>query len=141
MRKVVSAGGFLFDGRRLLVARHPDGRLGFIKGHVEDGETLEQAAVREVREESGYHTEIIRYVGRVTRPALEDSGERVMKDIEMFLMRITGKSDTVPEEETAWLSVEQVLQGSWFPQELAFLQEHLLSLVNVAADKDAVADS
>lgn len=139
MRKVVSAGGLVFDNGRMLVVKHSDGFFGLVKGHVEDGETLEQAAIREVREESGYESEIVRYVGRVTRPSVEDSGERAMKDIEMFLMRITGRADTTPEEEVAWLPVAEALRGKWWPQDLAFLQAHLSTLEDVAFDEDAVA--
>jgi len=135
MRKVVSAGGLIFDGDRLLVVKHPGGHHGFVKGHVEPGETIEQAAIREVREEAGLHAEIIRYVGMFSRQSTEDSGEVVEKDIELFLMRITGKADTVPEEETQWLRIDAALKSPWHPEDLAFLKKRALALVDVAASE------
>jgi NAD+ diphosphatase len=42
-------------------ARFPPGRFGLLAGFVEPGETLEQAAAREVREESGIEIKNLRY--------------------------------------------------------------------------------
>ncbi|GAA5531651.1 NUDIX hydrolase [Deinococcus metallilatus] len=48
------AGGVVLDGGgRVLLVRYRSGAWAFPKGHVEAGETLEQTAVREVREETG----------------------------------------------------------------------------------------
>ncbi len=65
-----SAGGLVVDrsgpvARAALIARHDRrGRLvwSLPKGHVEDGETPEDAAVREVEEETGI-------LGRVVAPS------------------------------------------------------------------------
>ncbi len=52
-----SSGGVVFRrdeaGVRFLLIRDPYRNWGLPKGHVEDGETPEQAAVREVGEETG----------------------------------------------------------------------------------------
>lgn len=140
MRRVVSAGGIILHGRRMLLVLHPDGYYGFLKGHVEHGETIEQAAIREVREEGGLHASIIRYFGRVSRRSTEDTGEVVDKDIELFLMQITGRADNVPEENIEWVAIEDVLQIPWYAAELAFLQQNISTLVDIAAGKDPVAD-
>ena len=56
----VSAGAAVFrvkDGRRLyLVLRYPSGHFDFPKGHVEKGETEEEALRRETEEETGIRT-------------------------------------------------------------------------------------
>jgi len=56
----VSAGAAVFrieNGRRLyLVLRYPSGHLDFPKGHVEEGETEEEALRRETEEETGIGT-------------------------------------------------------------------------------------
>jgi NAD+ diphosphatase len=52
-------------GPRALVAHNahfPKGRFGLIAGFVEAGETLEEAAIRETREEAGIEIEGLRYV-------------------------------------------------------------------------------
>lgn len=53
-RVVAGAGGVVFDpGGRVLVIRHRNGSWVFPKGHIEQGETATDAAVREVEEEAG----------------------------------------------------------------------------------------
>ena len=120
--------------------KHPDGFYGFVKGRVEPGETIEQAAIREVLEESGLHAKIIRYFGKVTRPSTQDNGEVVEKDIELFLMRIVGSADVAPEEEIVWLPVELAIKSTWYAGELEFLKKNALTLIDIAANEDAVAD-
>ena len=57
MALIHSAGAVLYtviDGeRRYVLVREKNGSYGLPKGHVEPGETLDQTALREVREETG----------------------------------------------------------------------------------------
>ena len=57
---MATAYAIAFDGRRFLMVYHP-GRGGWEMpgGHVEPGETPEEAAVREFMEESGYEIDIV----------------------------------------------------------------------------------
>ncbi|HYS71570.1 MAG TPA: NUDIX domain-containing protein [Thermoplasmata archaeon] len=67
-RPVVSAGGVVFNAQgRVLLLRKADERIWcFPKGHVERGETLEQAAAREIAEESGLQVVIGPKVGEIS---------------------------------------------------------------------------
>jgi 8-oxo-dGTP pyrophosphatase MutT (NUDIX family) len=67
---------------------------GFPKGHVERGETLAEAAVREVHEETGIEAVIDRRLGDVRygfvkRPGSDD-GVHVRKRVRYYLMRAGG---------------------------------------------------
>lgn len=57
MAMIHSAGAVLYtviDGeRRYVLVREKNGSYGLPKGHVEPGESLDQTALREVREETG----------------------------------------------------------------------------------------
>src|SRR5260370_17739745 len=67
----VSAGGVVVrDGEVVVVVpikRGPEGQrvLALPKGHPDRGETLEQAATREVREEAGVEGDLLRPLGEV----------------------------------------------------------------------------
>ena len=59
MAVIHSAGAVLYtviDGeRQYVLVREKNGSYGLPKGHVEEGETLAETALREVREETGIH--------------------------------------------------------------------------------------
>ncbi|MGM7719585.1 NUDIX hydrolase [uncultured Metabacillus sp.] len=57
------------EGRILLQKRKDVGLWGLPSGHVEPGETVEQAAKREVFEETGLHIEIEKLIGVYSDPS------------------------------------------------------------------------
>jgi len=61
----------LFDGEgRVLLQKRADvGKWGLISGHMEPGETVEEAVIREVLEETGLQVKIERFIGVYTDPA------------------------------------------------------------------------
>lgn len=82
----------------------------FPKGHVESGEAVEAAALREVQEETGVVAEILEKVGR-SEYFYYEGKERVFKTVIYFLMKYVGEGEaTTPEEvsETVWLKPEEV---------------------------------
>jgi 8-oxo-dGTP pyrophosphatase MutT (NUDIX family) len=99
----VSAGGLVYRrgrGRWLVCLggrrRPDDGPLvwSIPKGHVEDGESMANAALREVREETGLVAEIEDTLGDVTywyaRRDRDGRPIRVWKRVRFFLMRHRG---------------------------------------------------
>lgn len=63
MKKEVSCGGVVFNRRNdeilYVIVQSLEGYYGFPKGHMENNETEEQTAVREIYEETGLKVEII----------------------------------------------------------------------------------
>ncbi len=86
----LSAGGVVVhDGKVLVIVptrRAADGSLvlGLPKGHLDEGETVVQAATREVREETGVTAEPIGELGEV-RYWYVRNGRRVAKSVFFFL--------------------------------------------------------
>jgi 8-oxo-dGTP pyrophosphatase MutT (NUDIX family) len=113
-RVEVSAGGVVYrrgeDGVQICLAarRTRRGELawGLPKGAVEPDETPEQAAVREVLEESGLTAEIEDDLGTI-RYFYVWEGVRVRKQVRFYLMRATGGDVADHDEE-----MEDV---RWFP--------------------------
>jgi 8-oxo-dGTP pyrophosphatase MutT (NUDIX family) len=90
----VAAGGVVVRGAGdqlevVIAGRESDRTWVFPKGTPDPGETIEQTALREVREESGLDVEIVRPIG-VIEYWFAVPGERVHKLVHFFLMRTVG---------------------------------------------------
>ncbi|HRY29435.1 MAG TPA: NUDIX hydrolase [Elusimicrobiota bacterium] len=105
----VSAGGLVLgDGKLLMVkVRNLEGRVvwTFPKGHLEKGETAEDAALREVREETGRRCRLRRPFGKVHYEFYRN-GKHVRKTVHWFLME--------PLETLGEPDPEEVLDCRWF---------------------------
>lgn len=90
MIEAVSCGGVvIFRGKILLLYKNYKNRYeGWVlpKGTVEEGETHEQTALREVKEESGADAEIVEYLdsSSYTFTVPEDT---VVKEVHWYLMK------------------------------------------------------
>lgn len=114
MKRVFSAGGIVVkddDGPKVLVTQHSKHHgWDFPKGHIEQGESGEQAALREVEEETGVKAEIIEKVGETEYFYFED-GVRNFKTVVYFLMKYIGEGEATTADEVEamlWLDPEEV---------------------------------
>ncbi|MDO5061806.1 MAG: NUDIX hydrolase [Peptostreptococcaceae bacterium] len=89
MREEISAGGVVVFGNAILLLRKYNGDWVLPKGRVEEGEELIDAARREVREETGVKTEVLRYLGEIhyTYKDSNDHSKRVHKIVHWYMMR------------------------------------------------------
>ncbi|MBI3242702.1 MAG: NUDIX domain-containing protein [Chloroflexi bacterium] len=85
-----AAGGILFDGDKVLLLRkHGLNEVVLPKGHVEDGETAEQAAVRETVEETGYsNLEVLADLGVLQAQFRGKDGAWYVRNEHYFVMRL-----------------------------------------------------
>jgi len=114
-----SAGGLVVDrvgaaSTAALIGRiDRRGRLEWVlpKGHVEPGETAEQAAVREIREETGLHARIVSALGPIEYWFVAD-GRRVHKTVHHYLLEATGGTlgtEDVEVSEVAWVPLDELV--------------------------------
>ncbi len=96
--KETSAGGVIIQGRDVLVLRKFRGDWVLPKGRTEAGETLEETALREVREESGLVCRVDHYIGFVRYNYTKPGGEIVHKTVHYYTMTEEG-GDRKPQRE------------------------------------------
>jgi 8-oxo-dGTP pyrophosphatase MutT (NUDIX family) len=80
------------------------------KGHIEAGETAEQAAVREVEEETGIIGLVVAPLGTIDFWFVAED-RRVHKTVHHFLMRATGgelSDSDVEVSEVAWVPLQEL---------------------------------
>jgi 8-oxo-dGTP pyrophosphatase MutT (NUDIX family) len=132
MRREFSAGGVLvrrLDGRWVVAAIRPGGKPAGLwalpKGRIEEGDSGEATALREVAEETGAHGRSLGKLGDV-RYWFNWEGERIFKVVSFFLVRYQGgRLGDLPAEFR-----HEVAEARWLPLEEA---PHLLAY---AGEKD-----
>ena len=102
MKKEISAGGLILRhtarGWEILRIRDRNGSWTFPKGKIEEGETLEETAMREIAEEVGLHT--LRLLGTLTplRYIYTRNGQ-VDKTVHYFVFEHTGTEEPKGQKE------------------------------------------
>ena len=110
MKVEKSCGCIVIDGRNVLLVKQTKGHWSFPKGHMEEGESEIQTAVREVKEETNVDAipdETKRYVEEY----LMDNGN--MKQVIYFVSKQESSNIKAQESEIAeitWLPFEKALE-------------------------------
>ena len=114
MIREFSSGGLVIRnlmGRpHVAVVRVRDQILALPKGHPEQGESAQEAALREVREETGLEATPVEKLGDVEYWYVRPGGTRVFKVVSFFLLRY--RSGNVEDhdhevEEALWIPLEE----------------------------------
>ncbi len=141
VRDEYSAGGIVLrpgkDGRWdvLLIATHEGGRWSLPKGHVEEGESEAEAAVREVREETGIDAEVIAPIDTVDywyRWKGPEGSVLIHKRVTYFLMRyVSGdvRNHGWEVDEARWFPLEEALQTVTYRDERELIRKAAAMIV------------
>ena len=114
MFKVIEAAGGLVKNKNneLLFIRRM-GKWDLPKGKIEKGESLEQAALREVEEETGLKELILEeFLNNTFHIYTERNGEKILKTTYWFKMTYVGNSQPIPQKE------EGISEVSWKYEEM-----------------------
>ena len=138
-RDLVSAGGVAYRNGSTgieiaLIKTAAEGRWQLPKGLVDPGESAEQAAAREVREEAGINCEIVGELEAIDYWYVERHGkvpERIHKTVHFFLMRyvdgdVADHDDEV--HEARWVDGRHATEMLSFPTERSVVQNALESI-------------
>ncbi len=80
-----SAGGVLFKEKSVLLILNFSSKWTFPKGLVEEGESAQDTAIREVYEETGIKGRVIGYLGKIQYWYVWE-GIKIKKTVDYFLM-------------------------------------------------------
>ncbi|MFL5818455.1 MAG: NUDIX hydrolase [Conexibacter sp.] len=132
-----SAGGVVVRGDEAIVIvptrRGAQGQrvLALPKGHVDPGETPDQTALREVREETGVEAEMVEKLGDV-RYFYQRSGKRIFKRVTFYLFSYRSGSledhdDEV--EEARWMPLGEAIEALSYDGEREMAERALSAIV------------
>jgi 8-oxo-dGTP pyrophosphatase MutT (NUDIX family) len=129
----LSAGGAVVRGNDVIVIvpvkRDANGQrvLALPKGHLDEGETPETAATREVTEETGVTANLIDKLGDVEY-SYERRGRRRAKRVAFYLFEYRSGSleDHDQEiEDARWMPLEEAAEGLTYPGEREIVRRAL----------------
>jgi ADP-ribose pyrophosphatase YjhB (NUDIX family) len=125
----VSAGGLVVDTTGtmgLLIGRYDlkdeTGKRvlwSLPKGHIEEGETPEQAAIREVAEETGITSTITKSLGVIDFWFMA-GGKRIHKTVHHFMFTEVGGTLLAQEsevDEVSWFPLSEIVERLAYPDE------------------------
>lgn len=130
MKRAFSAGGIIFDDQKQVLICQPKDSKNWVfpKGTVDPGETSKQAAIREVKEETGVEAEIITKVGESKFYFTDKSKQKIFKVVFYFAMKY--KSGNIKDhdremQEVMWVSFDQAFEVLTFKNDTDLLTKAL----------------
>ncbi|HYE55689.1 MAG TPA: NUDIX hydrolase [Chitinophagaceae bacterium] len=108
---IQAAGGLVLDPSKAILFIYRKGKWDLPKGKLDEGETLDQCALREVKEETGLqHVRVIEPL-LVTWHVYDEDGHHMLKETHWYLMHATGGQELAPQHE------EQISQIKWISED------------------------
>jgi len=120
-----------------LIATRGRTRWGLPKGAVSEGETSEQAALREVLEETGLQAEIVKPLDTIEY-FFRAGDTLIRKRVDFYLMRyVAGKLTPQLSEvdDVEWVELQEAIQRASFESERKLLETALQDASSISSAK------
>ncbi|MBU0530985.1 MAG: NUDIX domain-containing protein [Candidatus Uhrbacteria bacterium] len=116
---------------QVLTIEYTNGKSGFPKGHILPGETVEQAAHREIKEETGLEDlTFIKCLGTIHRQPKTISGKSLSKDIVMFLSLVDVYQHQKAKEKCNWQPIDRIADSLNYREDRDFFNKVIESIKN-----------
>ena len=128
-----SCGGIIFyktrQNTKILLVKNNNGRYwSFPKGHIEDGETEQETAIREIKEETGLDVTLVNNFREISeyRPF-----GKIRKRVVFFLARAFTDNVKIQEEEIdsyIWVDLQQARKLCSYDNDLRIIEKAELTI-------------
>lgn len=112
---IEAAGGVVSNQKEEILFIRRIGKWDLAKGKIEKGESLEQAALREIEEETGLKELILEeFLNTTFHIYTERNGEKILKTTYWFKISYVGNSAPIPQieegiSEVSWKNEKEIL--------------------------------
>lgn len=104
---IKAGGGLVINEANELLFIFRRGKWDLPKGKLDDGETIEECAVREIQEETGLQQVELKKHLVTTWHTYDESGHHILKETAWYLLSASKKQALTPQ------TVEQITQIEW----------------------------
>ncbi len=123
-----SCGGIIFyktkQNTKILLVKNNNGRYwSFPKGHIEDGETEQETAIREIKEETGLDVTIVNNFREISEYC---PFGKIRKRVVFFLARAFTDNVKIQEEEIdsyIWVDLQQARKMCTYDNDLRIIEK------------------
>ncbi len=136
MKKIIAAGGLITNDKNELLLIFRRGKWDLPKGKLDEGESIEACALREVREETGLKDIALQKFIGITQHEYFDThiNADVLKETHWYLMNAAPGQNITPQteediEEIEWVRKEilDIYLNNTYPNIIEIINKYLLS--------------
>jgi 8-oxo-dGTP pyrophosphatase MutT (NUDIX family) len=131
---IEAAGGMVINEDEKLLMIFRRGQWDMPKGKLDDGESIEECALREVEEETGLHSLHLGHKLQITYHTYSIGSQVVIKPSHWYLMNFIGEEAPIPQTE------EDITEIRWVDKkEAAMLLELMFPSIKEMVEKHFLA--
>ena len=134
MIKIIAAGGIVENENKEILLIFRRGKWDLPKGKLDEGETIEECAVREVEEETGLRSIQQGELIEVTLHNYIEKGTEIEKETYWYAMKVEGEQKLVAQTEEDIEDIKWVKESE-LPEYLANTYNNIIDIIEKYYDK------
>lgn len=134
MIKIIAAGGIVENENKEILLIFRRGKWDLPKGKLDEGETIEECAVREVEEETGLRSIQQGELIEVTLHNYLEKGTEIEKETYWYAMKVEGEQNLVAQTEEDIEDIKWVKESE-LPLYLSNTYNNIIDIIEKYYDK------